>query len=234
MRNNQIITSLCLAIMLAGCSGQNVLGDSTVRVDDVRPSGFLSDYSVLRKGRDGQAALVYWNMDADFAAYDSVMIDPVTIWLEADSPMKDVDPEQRQKLADEFHSAIVAALQPDYRITDRFGPRTMRIRVALIDAEQSAPVMDTISTYVPQARLIQSLLSLGSDTAGFVGEATAEAEVLDASTGVLLAAGVDRRAGSKAVGDGTFNAWGDVRRAFDAWSFQFANNLEAMANRSRR
>lgn len=226
MTLNRTTIFVFVAALLSGCAGQQLVGDDTVRVDRVEPSGFLSDYSILKPGDEGQAALLYWNDAVDFSVYDSVMVDPVTVWLGNESPMKDVSPEERQKLADEFHSSIVAALQPTFRITNQSGPRTMRIRVALIDAQESAPVMDTISTYIPQARLVQSVLSLGSDTAGFVGEASAEAEVLDAQSNVLLAAGVDRRAGTKALSGGTFSAWGDVRRAFDAWSGQFVRNLD--------
>lgn len=221
--------SLFLAVFLGACESQRVIGDSTVRVDGATASGFLSDYSNLRPGRDGQASLVYWNPDADFGVYDALIIEPVTIWLGDDSPMNDVSAEERQKLADEFYAAIVKALEPDYRITNQASPRTMRIRVALTDAQESWPVMDTISTYVPQARLLQSVVSLASDTAGFVGEASAEAEVLDSMTGDVLVAGIDRRAGTKSVDAGTFSAWGDVRRAFDAWSTQFANNMRSMA-----
>lgn len=225
MTRNRISICVFVAALLSGCAGQQLVGDDTVRVDNVESSGFLSDYSILERGDEGQAALVYWNDAVDLSVYDSVLIESVTVWLGNGSPMKEVDPEERQKLANEFHSSIVAALQPAFRITDQPGPRTMRIRVALTDAQESAPVIDTISTYIPQARLVQSVLSLGSDTAGFVGEASAEAEVLDAQSNVLLAAGVDRRAGTKALGGGTFSAWGDVRKAFDAWSGQFVRNL---------
>lgn len=216
---------LTLAIIAAGCAAQAPVGDSTIRVDDVRPSGFLSDYSILRPGGDGEAALVYRNPDVDFSRYDAVFIEPVTLWLGNDSSLNDVSASERQKLADEFYAEIVKSLEGDFEITARPGPGTMRIRVALTDAQASSPALDTLSTYVPQARLVQSAIALGTETAGFVGEASAEAEVRDSETGVLLVAGVDRRAGTKALGDTTFDAWSDVRRAFETWSAQFVDNL---------
>lgn len=219
------IAALLLALFAAGCAGQSPVGDSTIRIDDVQPSGFLADYSILRPGRDGEAALVYRNPDADFSRYNAVFIEPVTLWLGANSSLNDVDADERQKLADEFYAEIVKALEGDFEITAQPGPGTMHIRVALTDARASSPALDTLSTYVPQARLLQSAVALGSQTAGFVGEASAEAEVRDAETGVLLVAGVDRRAGTKALGDDTFDAWSDVRRAFETWSMQFADNL---------
>lgn len=219
-----VILSVVMA-MLVGCAGQNPVGEGTTKVENVRKSGFLEDYSLLRKGGEEEATLVYWNSKAKFASYNRVIVDPVTVWLGAGSNLKTVSLAERQKLANEFHSAIITQLKKDYEIVNTPGPGTMRIRVALTDARASNPTMDTISTYVPQARLIQSVATVGSETAGFVGEASAEAEVRDTQTGVLLAAGVDRRAGTKSFGDSTFDSWGDVREAFKKWAAQFSKNL---------
>jgi len=210
---------------LVGCGAQNPIGEETVRVDKVRRAGFLSDYSILRKGGEGEASLVYWNRNVDLSTYDKMMIDPVTIWLAPDSDLKKVSPKERSKLADEFHSALVEELGKQFELVDEAGPGTMRLRVGLTDAEKSSPTLDTISTYIPQVRLIQSITSIASDTAGFVGEASTEAELRDASTGTLLAAGVDRRAGTKAIADGTFSSWNDARAAFEAWAKQFGANI---------
>jgi hypothetical protein len=40
-----------------------------------------------------------------------------------------------------------------------------------------------------------------------------------------LSAGIDRRAGTKALGGNTFDSWRDVREAFEAWAVQFRDNL---------
>ncbi len=212
--------------LLVGCAGQNPVGDPTVRVENVKKSGFLADYSMLRPGAEGETTHVYWNEGADFATYKAVIIDPVTIWLAPGSSLKDVPPKERLQLANVFHAALVNELSKDFRIVNSPGPGTMRVRVALTGAEESTPALDTISTYIPQARMLQAAVTVGSDTAGFVGEATAEGEVRDSQTGELLAAGVDRRAGTKAIGDSTFDSWGDARDAFVAWAQQFSANLK--------
>ena len=217
---------LLLAVApLAACESQSPVSDPTVKVEGVTPSGFLEDYSILRQGGEGEASLVYWNSYASFAGYNKVVVDPVTIWLASGSRLKDVAPAERQQLANEFHSALVEELARDFDVVNEPGPQTLRVRIALTDAVASEPTLDTISTYIPQARLLQTVLTMDSDTAGFVGEASAEGEVRDSETGVLLAAGVDRRAGTKAIGDDTFDSWGDARRAFDAWAEQFSDNL---------
>ncbi len=161
-------------LFLAGCAGQSPTGESTVRVESVTKSGFLEDYSILRKGGEGEASLVYWSQTANFAAYDKVVIDPVTVWLGPNSSLKNVSAKVRQRLANEFHAAIVKELSKDFGVVKELAPGTMRVRVALTDAKESNPTLDTISTYIPQARMLQTVATMGSDTAVFVGEASAE------------------------------------------------------------
>ncbi|MCP4578217.1 MAG: DUF3313 domain-containing protein [Deltaproteobacteria bacterium] len=82
-----------------------------------------------------------------------------------------------------------------------------------------------MAIYVPQARLIQAAATVGSETAAFVGEAGVEAEARDALTGELHGAVVDRRAGTKALGDSTFDSWSDVRRIFKQWVEQVREDI---------
>lgn len=229
------LRALVFVLPLIGCAGQNPVGAPTTRVEvkaeEVKKSGFLKDYSVLREGGDGEANLVYWNPVADFSGYHSVIIDPVTVWVGSGSNLNKVSPAERQELANAFYSSVVKKLSEDFKIASAPGPGTLHLRVALTDAKASNPVLDTISTYIPQARMLQTLLTLGADTAGFVGEASAEAEVRDSLTGTLLAAGVDRRAGTKSIGSGTISSWGDARKAFEAWAAQFSGNLKKRQER---
>lgn len=212
-------------LLLAGCAGQNPMGESTTKVDEVRKSGFLQDYSILKKGGEGRMNLVYVNPKANFSRYSKIMVDPVTIWLTAGSNLSKIPPKERQLMANELHDLIVQAFQKDFEIVNTPEPGTMRFRVALVDAKESNPFLDTISTYVPQARLIQAAATVGSDTAAFVGEAGVEAEARDAETGELLGAVVDRRAGTKGLGDSTLDSWGDVRRIFKHWVEQVRADL---------
>ena len=109
-------------LLLAGCANQSPTGESTVRVESVKKSGFLEDYSILRKGGEGEASLVYWSQTANFAAYDKVVIDPVTVWLGPNSSLKNVSLKIRQQLANEFHAAIVKELGKDFGIVKELAP----------------------------------------------------------------------------------------------------------------
>ncbi len=215
-----------VGVMLAALAGCETASTTTVG-ESVRSSGFLSDYSMLRRGEEGQAISVYWSDTADFSSYDKMLIEPVTIWTTPDTELSEVPADERQELANAFHEALQETLKEDFEIVQVPGPNTIRLRVALTEAVASNPVLDTVSTYVPQARLVSTVLTLGSDTKAFVGQARAEGEARDALTGELLAAGIDQRAGTKALGDDTLDSWGDVRKAFEVWAERFRENLRA-------
>lgn len=211
---------------LAGCETE-----ATTSVgDSVRSSGFLSDYSMLRRGDESEAISVYWNDQVDFSVYTKMLIEPVTIWANPDTELSEVPAEERQELANAFHAALQEALSEDFEIVQVPGPNTIRVRVALTEAVASSPILDTISTYIPQARLVSTILTLGSDTKAFVGSARTEGEARDALSGVLLAAGIDQRAGNKRLGDNTLDSWGDVKKVFEAWAVRFRDNLRARRN----
>ncbi len=214
--------------ILAGCESE-----PTKQIRQVTTSGFLGDYSMLREGGEGEAALVYFNPKADFAAYDKIILDPVTLWDADAAPEKFVTKKDRQYLANVFHAVLWQELKEDYKFVTEPGPGTMRVRAAITGVMPSAPTLDTISTYVPPVRLLFTLATLNADTAAFVGEASVEGEVRDAQSGELLAAGVDRRAGTKFLGkaSGGVGKWKDVKQAFQAWAQQFKANLRKLRGR---
>ncbi len=117
-----------------------------MRMDKGEQSGFLADCSVSREGKEGETNLVYWDEGADFKAYDKIVVDSVTSWLAADADLKNASPEERRQLANEFHAAIIKEMEADFKIIDSIEPGTLRVRIALTDAEKSNPALDTIST----------------------------------------------------------------------------------------
>ncbi|MCP4577302.1 MAG: DUF3313 domain-containing protein [Deltaproteobacteria bacterium] len=225
MKIKQVVLGIVL-VLFVSCAGQNPVGEPTVKVEGVRKSGFLEDYSILQKGGEDGMNLVYVNSKTDFAHYDKIIVDPLTIWLSPKSNLSKVLPKERQNLANELHAVIVKEFKKNFQIVNIAGPGTMRFRVALIDVKESDPTLDTISTYIPQVRLLQAAATIGSETAAFVGEASAEAEARDAQTGELLGAVVARRAGTKALGDSTFDSWDDARRIFKKWAEQVRMYME--------
>jgi Protein of unknown function (DUF3313) len=210
---------LCALTILSGCAASQ-------QARDVREYGFLgNDYALLRPGEEGEALLVYRNPNADWAAYDKIKLDPVTIWAGEGSEFEDFSQPERQELADTLYTMINEELSQDFEMVDQPGPGVLQIQVAITDAQTSNPTMDTISSIVPQALLLSQAKGLVTGKPGFVGEASAEFRATDGQTGELVAAGVDRRVGGKSVTGAPTDSWEDVREAYRYWAKQFRYRL---------
>jgi hypothetical protein len=90
--------------------------------------------------------------------------------------------------------------------------------------------MRTISTYVPQAHVINYLTSyaFNNGVSRWAGGATAEAYASDSVKGTLLFQGVDKRAGADALGKDTLDSWSDVDAPGTAWAQLLATKLNEL------
>ncbi len=206
----RIAASFVLVGSLAACS-------TTRQGRSVEPSGFLSDYSALEKGGKGQAQLRYVNPATDFSQYDKIQIDTIAIIAVEGSSLSGMDIHQATLMAAHFRDALVEELGKDYEIVDTPGPGTMRLRAALTEARGSKVVLDTLTTVIPQTRLLATGAQLAADNSATTGKARAEAELLDSLTGERLVAAVDERYGTKAL-RGSVKKWSDVKSAFSLWA----------------
>ena len=213
----RVATLAVLVVILLGCG-------VTRQARDVRQSGFLGDYSMLKPGTDGGALMAYQNPEADIKSYDKILLEPVTIWMGTDSEMKDLAKEDRQRVADELFSLLHARLSKDYQIVQAPAPGTMRIAAALTSAESSYPIMDTVSTIIPVGAAVSILKAIATGKPAFVGEATAELKITDATTDVVLFEAVDRRVGTKNP-TGFWNEWEDVDAALAYWTDRLGYRL---------
>ncbi len=97
------------------------------------PSGFLGDYAELVKGRGNQARLVYFHAEADFSAYDAIIVDPIVVWdaERAGPALRPADESGRQ--ADYFRQALRERLAEVYQLAEVSNPRTLRLRMAIVE-----------------------------------------------------------------------------------------------------
>jgi hypothetical protein len=221
-RITQVFTALFFVftvLIIGGCA-------STYQARSVEESGFLGDYSMLKEGTWSQALLVYINPNANELCknYTKVLLEPVSIWVKAESSLEDVSEEDRQMLTDYLYNSLKEALSKDYIIADRAGPGVLRVRAALTEAEGSWVVLDTITSIVPIALGLSTLKQLAFGTASFVADASIELELEDSMSEMRLAARVDRRGGGKGWSK-KFNKWGKVEKAFDHWAEKLQKGL---------
>ncbi len=204
-----------LAAVAAAALGACV---ETQQARDVETTGFLGDeYALLRPGGENEALLVYRNPNVDWRAYDAIFLELSFLR----SPGDGISSEDATTLLDNFAGFIKEEAGDRYLFTTERGKvGSLMVEVAITDADESEPVLDTISTVVPVGLAASTIKTALTGEPAFVGEASIEARISDAATGELLAAAVDRRVGGKSLDDST-SEWGDVNAALEFWAKQF-------------
>jgi hypothetical protein len=216
------------AILLAAAALVAFSGCATTRqTRSVQPHGFLEDYSMLRKGEKNEAQLIYINEDADFSQYNAALLESVTIWFTESTEKLSV--EDQQMLTDHLFGSIYDELDQAFEMVDKPGPKVLRIRAALTEAKGARVVGKTVTSIIPQLRLLTTLAGVATDTQVFVGKATIEVDITDSLSDERLAAAVDQRSGTKAL-RALGGQWKDVNNAFDYWASRIRIKLVELRN----
>ncbi len=182
----------------------------------IERTGFLEDYSILEEGGKNEAQKRWISPDADFSQYDKIMLLPITFWRAPGSDRK-LDPEDRQRLLNNFYRMMHASLSQDWTMVDTAQPGAVSFQIAITEADASNVTLDTMSSVVPQMRILTSAQGYVSGKPAFVGQAQIEFKMKDAETGEMLLVGADRRVGTKSI-SGSTNKWSDVDNAMKYWS----------------
>ena len=192
-------------------------------------SGFLRDYSQLTEDDDTAAKLSYVNHQANWASYDAIWIESVSMWVTEETA--EVESDDREMLISFFYQALHDELSKDFRIADGPGPGVLQFRAALTEAKGANVPLKAITTIVPQLKLVSTLVGTSADTVTTVGEATLEAEVMDSMTKERLAAAVDQQAGKKWYTQ--LKKWSDVKSACEHWAEALRERLIAEGVRQK-
>lgn len=227
--------ALVLAGLVSGCAStveskpevvkQVESGQSSQAV-----SGFFGkDASLLQPGKEGQAAMVYLNPNANWKQYNKVLLEPVQFWAGSDTA---VSPADQQMLSAYFYNKLKEDLEKHYTLVDQGGPGVLEVQVAMVSASGATPGLRSVSVVIPQLRVINAVQSLATGSYAFVGSAEAEAKILDSSNGELLAGAIDKRAGGLALKSAAQWKWGDAENAMDYWADKITNRLLELQGRS--
>lgn len=225
--------AVCVALLgiFPGCATTQHEGPSIIQrisgetPEPPKPSGFLGDYSQLTSGPGQEALLRYINPAVNWNQYDKIIIDPVTFYGVDASKVPTAD---QQTLADYFYNKLKEDLEKHYTIVDQPGPGVMRLSVAMTDAESATPGLRTVSTIVPQVRVLNMVVNVGSGSLAFVGSAQGEGQITDSVSGERMAAFVDKRVGGSALKNAAVWQWGDTEHVMDFWAETLTNRLEQM------
>ena len=210
------LAGIGLAVILFGITGCK----TTRQARSVEESGFLKDYSQLKKGGDGQAKLIYIAPNVNWLQYNKAYIEPVELWKgdETNSPLGELSPDNQQLLVNFFYTALYNQLQQSYTLVDKPGPDTIVVHAAITEAHKSGPTRNLLTSIVPFG-IAANLLKTAAFGKGIgVGDVQVECELLNGANQQRLAAAVDRRVGGKALRTKFDGSWGDVKLSFDFWA----------------
>lgn len=197
------------ALQLGGCAGSY-----QARSVDLKESPLVNP-SILVEGSGDQALYRYMNPKVDAKQYTKVMIDPVIIYKDGE-----LDKDQRenmQTLANNAFVYLTKELEQDYTVVKNPEPGAMRVQWAIIDADSSKPVRNTISTISPIGIGLNIVkMSVTGKQMG-VGEITLQVKVTDPVSGELLGAALDRRVGGKTITK-LWSSWYNADEALKYWA----------------
>lgn len=231
-RNRRLWPGIALAVAAVGplgCGATKQPPEGTPLGRKVEGSGFLGDlYPRMEKGEGDEPLRVYrsptFTEPAAFARYTRIRLDPVAMFGGPDSKLSGLSAEERRHIADAVQAQVHDKLSGDYEMTAENTRDTLRLQVAVVDAEASWAKTEAISELpmpvgIPGAK--SALVLLGTLLTGkppFTGELTVEAKLSDAQTEEVVAAMIDRRVGVRKPIVGTFqsetyDSWADVDEA---------------------
>jgi hypothetical protein len=232
---NAIVFCVLFLFIISACSSTTtesktgLIKGSMNERPAVAHSGFLGDYSQLRPGGEGRAAMVYVNPNAKWSAYHSIMIAPVQFWSSDNS----VPASDQKVLTAYFYNALRTNLEKRFTLAEKPGPGVMELKTAITGASASTPVLRSVSVIVPQARVLSAAKSMATGSYAFVGSAQAEGEMVDSVSGKRLAAAIDKREGGMALQSAAQWKWGDAQNILDYWAKKIPDRIVKLQEPSR-
>jgi len=207
-----IAATTAVALLLGGCAGSY----QARSVDLGEGKGtLLVNPALLEKGTDDQALYRYVNPGVDFRSYTKVMIEPVLVYKQAELDKDQL--ENYQKLANNAFVFLNQELATQLTVVTMPEPGTLRLQLAIIDADSSKPVRNFLSSVMPIGIGLSLVKYAATGKQSGVGEITVELRVTDAVSGQLVAAAYDRRVGGKAA-QGIWDTWYNADQSLQYWA----------------
>jgi hypothetical protein len=216
-----VLVLVAVMLLVTSCGGK--------QARKAKFSGFLgNDYELLKKGGRGEALYVYVNKDAAWSSYNKILLDPVVIYQPS---KKGSPPEDLQKVANNFYVIVSRELSKTHELVKEPGPRTLRIQGALTNVEKGSATGQAITSVIPHGIVASVATDFITGKPLFAGELSVEAKIIDARTGELLVAGVDRRIADKNI-QSIMDSWEAVNKVLQIWSKMFAFRLCKLSGRT--
>jgi hypothetical protein len=218
----KILLGKCLVVvsalfLIAGCG----VGSYQARSVDSSVSPLVNP-KIFAEGSGDQALYRYVKPNLDIKQYSNIIVDPVMV--QKDGELDADELADYQTLANNAYVYLTQELGKDYHIVKSPEPKTLRVQMAIIDADSSKPVRNTLSSIVPVGMALSVVKYAATGKQSGVGEITAEMKITDANTGELLGAALDRRVGGKQLSE-LWSSWHNADDALQYWAKRVSYSL---------
>lgn len=187
-------------------------------------SGFLEDYP-MQPDPDRAGAMIYRKPGFSLAAYDKVMIAPITIFIHPESEYKGIDPDEIKALTDSFYNALVEALEPNYPVVNKSEPGVILLRLAITDVFlKKVKKKRGLLGYTPVGLVASKVKSIARPNISLL-EAVIEGEMSDAQTGEVTGVFVD--AEPYMTDEQVTPSWDKVLQSFEFYGGRLRQRMDA-------
>jgi hypothetical protein len=197
----------------------------------MKSSGFLTDYSKLSENTFDALTWGYEKDGVDWGAYDKIILEEVVLFLDENAEYKGIDPKDLAGLTRYFYDNMVEAFTGFYSFTDKPGPKTFRLRIAITDLVPNKPVKGTWSTFMPPALIISHVRKATTGSHMGMGSVSFEIEAIDSQTDEVLGSAIAKNEGKKYRVGKTFSKWGQVEAIFDDFAKLTRKRFEKLGGR---
>lgn len=210
-----ILAMVALSFLINGCADKSMTSQQ---------SGFLDDYSVLKPSPYQAKALLYIAPDANFASYDSVIVEPVKII--ANNEQIKADAGLMKKMSDYMTQKVRRSLDknPNFKVVTKPQANTVKVEFALSAATVSHDERE-IYQYNPVALVITEAARATGMSQKSV-RVVMEVHITDANTGKTLIKALDSQAGEKVTIEAKDLTLEHLKPLLDNWAKRLSMRLD--------
>lgn len=214
MKKNALVGKLIILGVISLLMGGCAVGSHQARSVEMQNSPLVNP-NIFTEGSGDQSLYRYVNPKVDVKQYKNLIIDPVLV--QKDGELDKDELLDYQALANNAYVYLHRELGKNYQVVKSHQPKTLRIQMAIIDADSSKPVRNTLSTILPIGIGLSVVKYAATGKQSGVGEITVEMKITDANTGELVGAALDRRVGGKQLTE-LWSSWHNADDALQYWA----------------
>jgi hypothetical protein len=186
------------------------------------PSGFLEDYAILIPLSEKKGSYNYRKEGASIRQYPDIVIEPVEIWYDTESPYKGISPDKLAAMTEDLRNIMIQSLVGTVNWVFEPGEGIMSLRMAITNVYAKKPKKRLLN-YTPIG-LIATGVKKAAGTDYKLKNAILEAELRDSVTGDLLGAVVLTNIGK--VSGKEKVKWKEITEDFTTWSQFLKGQME--------